>query len=608
MPDSFLLEGITAAMSIQQHPDRESLTSFACGRVDPQQAAELERHVASCDTCCRVVAAAQDDPLVDLARAAVETLGPIGDTDAGEVGPNRDTPAGAGGDLLVPPAALQDHGRYRILRALGRGGMGMVFLAEHRLMKRLVALKVINPRLVNNATAVARFRQEVEAAASLSHPNIVTAHDAEQAGDTHFLVMEFVKGESLDRFVIKSGPLSVEQACDFIRQAANGLQHAHERGMVHRDIKPQNLILTDEGTVKVLDFGLTRLASELSSGSEKLTKDHIVLGTPDFIAPEQAEDSRTVDARSDIYSLGCTLYYLLAAQVPFPVDSSMLKLSSHLLVEPKPVSALRGDVPAGLVAVIEKMMAKEPSQRFRHAGEVSRALEQFAAPRSDSARQPARSTMSRRSVLSVAATLLGLVSISLLVGWWRSDGQDPLVSETAPEALFLLAPDGLWFPDYGPVHEVLENNGVTITVASSRREITLNPHGGGAGVEVRADVLLDELRARRFDVIILCGGMVEPFCNRSPAASQVRTILREHLDRNMFVAAICQGQEILARGGMLRDVRCARPFVHDWDEATGVQWDLDNDVLRSGQFITGSDPDHAEEFAREILKWLGRME
>jgi len=476
---------------------------------------------------------------------------------------------------------------------------------------------------MTNETAIARFRKEVEAAANLSHPHIVTAHDAEQAGDLHFLVMEFVEGTSLDRLVAKSGPLSIEQACDFIRQAASGLQHAHERGLVHRDIKPQNLIVTKESTVKVLDFGLARLACELSTGTDKLTKEHTVLGTPDFIAPEQAEDSRTVDARSDIYSLGCTLYYLLTARVPFPVDSSMLKLSSHLLVEPKPITALRPDISPGLIAVIAKMMAKNPAHRFQTADAVGEALQPFAgtgltARVNELVPAPVtRATLSatrvkRRGGLLGAAAILAL----LLVGAFLTGRFNPQpTSEIAPaaaaeneegEVLFLLAPDELWFEDYGPVHDLLERRGVTVTVASSRPNITLHPEGGGVGVRVTADLLLDELGARQFDIIVLCGGRVESFCNGSSAAQQVRKLLRDQLDRNLFVAGICQGQQILARAGLLREVECAKPlFSDDWGKTGGVVWNEDDHVVRSGQIITGSDPDHAQEFAMELIRVLG---
>ena len=204
--------------------------------------------------------------------------------------------------------------------------MGAVYLAEHGVMNRRVALKVIKPEYTSNPAAVERFRREIRAAARLHHPNIVAAYDAEQAGETHFLVMEYVDGVSLDRLVAERGPLPVAEACEYVRQAALGLQHAHEHGLVHRDVKPHNLIRGADGVVKVLDFGL---ASARGSGECSLTGATVVMGTPDYIAPEQAEESRAADARSDVYALGCTLYFLLTGRPPFARRSPLRTLLAH---------------------------------------------------------------------------------------------------------------------------------------------------------------------------------------------------------------------------------------------------------------------------------------
>src|SRR5262249_39480336 len=252
-------------------------------------------------------------------------------------------PAPTGGGHPVPPE-LANHPRYRILEVLGAGGMGMVYKALHRLMERPVALKVIRRELIGDPAAVERFRREACGAASLAHANIVPAHDAEKAGDVHFLVMEYVEGTSLARLVAARGPLPVIQASDYARQACLGLQHAFERGMVHRDIKPQNLMLTPQGRIKILDFGLARFAREVAPGGEArppprpsgpspdptaLTQTGTVMGTPDYIAPEQVRDPHAADIRADIYSLGCTLYFLLSGRVPFPGPSALDKLMAH---------------------------------------------------------------------------------------------------------------------------------------------------------------------------------------------------------------------------------------------------------------------------------------
>ncbi len=320
----------------------------------------------------------QDTPTVEFrGRAGRENPQPSDATPA--PGHSSIDPAG----LAVPspqavdvPPELANHPRYRVIGMLGKGGMGMVFKAEHRVMKRFVALKVIGTHLVAEPAALARFRREVEAAARLSHPNIVTAYDAEQAGNCHFLVMELVDGISFDLVLKRKGPLPLVFACDYMRQAALGLQHAHEHGMVHRDIKLQNLMLTRKGQVKILDFGLARFASE-NGPTAPLTECGALTGTPDFISPEQAEDAHSADIRADIYSLGCTFYTLLTGQLPFPAGSYVEKIVGHLKKEPAPLTTFRSDLPPELVHIVGRMMAKDPAQRFQTPDEVAKALLAF---------------------------------------------------------------------------------------------------------------------------------------------------------------------------------------------------------------------------------------
>lgn len=278
-------------------------------------------------------------------------------------------------------------GQYRILDRIGRGVMGRVFRAEHETMKRIVALKVLAPDLVKTERARRLFEREVRAAARLHHPNIVTAYDANQAGDRHYLVMEFVDGPNLYDLVKEHGPLPIGQACEFVRQAAVGLQYAFERGLVHRDIKPGNLLVqrgsNREWIVKILDFGLARLHEpegpiQLEAGDSHISSENQVMGTPDFLAPEQARNPKATDIRSDIYSLGCTLYFLLTGQVPFPGGTVLEKLVRHAKEMPKPIHEIRPDVQAELSAVIARMMAKSPDQRFQTPLEVASALAPFS--------------------------------------------------------------------------------------------------------------------------------------------------------------------------------------------------------------------------------------
>jgi len=270
-------------------------------------------------------------------------------------------------------------GSYILLERLGEGGMGEVFKARHTNLGRVVAIKLIRKERLDNPAAIKRFQREVRAAAALAHPNIVLAYDADEINGTHLLVMEYIEGASdLNRLVKSNGPLPVAQACDLIRQAALGLQHACERGMVHRDIKPHNLLLTADGkTLKILDMGLARLDQHASPDDDKsstMTQVGAVMGTPDFIAPEQALESHTVDIRADIYSLGCTFYYLLTGKVPFPGGSLAEKLMKHQLREPQPVARLRPDVPPAVASVVRRMMAKKAEDRYQTPAEIAAAL------------------------------------------------------------------------------------------------------------------------------------------------------------------------------------------------------------------------------------------
>ncbi len=276
---------------------------------------------------------------------------------------------GRGGELTL--------GSYVLLERIGEGGMGQVFKAKNWKLGRIVAVKLIRKERLANEEAVRRFHREIRAAAQLSHPNIVLAYDADEVNGTHFFAMEFVEGSDLAKLIKQHGPMPVAQACDCVRQAAVGLLHAHERGMVHRDIKPHNLLLTKQGVVKILDMGLARLthADEDGEASTTMTQEGVVMGTPDYMAPEQAEESHSVDVRADLYSLGCTLYQLLTGKVPFPGGTLIQKLKKHQFEQPMPVEQRRPDVPPAVAAVVRKLMAKRPQDRYQTPAELVRALE-----------------------------------------------------------------------------------------------------------------------------------------------------------------------------------------------------------------------------------------
>ncbi len=266
-------------------------------------------------------------------------------------------------------------GKYKLLELLGVGGMGKVYLCEHLRMRRLVALKVLPPDKLEQASCLERFEREARAAGALDHPNIVRAFDIDQDphSNLHFLVMEYVDGASLQEVVKKSGPLDITRACHYIAQAAEGLQHAHEAGWVHRDIKPGNLLLDRAGTIKLLDMGLARLFHDDGEGLTRKYGKDAVLGTADYLAPEQVTSS-DVDIRADVYGLGATLYFLLTGQSPFGEGTIAQKLLWQQTRDPESVRKLRPAVPAELETVVRRMMAKKPSQRYQTPAEVVEAL------------------------------------------------------------------------------------------------------------------------------------------------------------------------------------------------------------------------------------------
>lgn len=263
-------------------------------------------------------------------------------------------------------------GKYKLLRSIGAGGMSSVYLAVHTILERQVAIKVLpKSRVTSDSSYLERFLLEAQAVAALDHPNIVRAYDVDTEGNSiYYLVMEYIDGPDLLSLVKKDGPLDIYRAAKFIRQAAEGLQHAHMAGLIHRDMKPANLLVDADDCVHVLDLGLARFTDEQRS-SLTLAYDENVLGTADYLAPEQARNSHNVDARADIYGLGCTLYYLLLGHVPFPEGTLAQRIQAHQTRMPARIQDERSDVPDDLAEICSKMMAKDPNDRQQSAEEVA---------------------------------------------------------------------------------------------------------------------------------------------------------------------------------------------------------------------------------------------
>jgi WD40 repeat protein len=382
--------------SMVGHPEPTELAAFSAGKLDEDALTRIEGHLTGCAECRESLKSLPPDRLTMLLREPSGVL-------------DRSADDGRLVDEL--PAGLARHPRYRVVSRVGSGGMGVVYKAEHRLMKRVVALKIISPRLTANGAALSRFRREVEAVAKLAHANIAAAYDAEETDGHLVLVEEFIEGTDLAQVVQEQGPLPVAQACSYVRQAALALQHAHERGILHRDIKPSNLIVTNDGYVKVLDFGLASLRDQpeddhaepgisTTPANRTLTDFGQGMGTKDFVAPEQVQDAHAADPRSDIFSLGRTLVFLLTGHGEAPSPSG---------------------VPSALVGVLDRMIAPDPERRYQNMTDVATALSPFVEGMKKGKARKLR--LVGFGVLALILTALGVL------GWGIWGGREEKIGE-----------------------------------------------------------------------------------------------------------------------------------------------------------------------------------
>ena len=404
-------------MPVSLCPDRTMLLNYRLGELSETDAAPITEHISTCADCQAALGTFSDaeDTLLSRLRQPAEADPYSNEPEEAQFLARAMEMVAAGGQTpaqpdSVEPSDLGQLGEYELLAKLGEGGMGAVYKARQTRLKKIVALKVLPKEHTSDPQAVARFEREMEAVGRVSHPNIVQAHDARDIDGTTVLVMEYVEGQDLSHVVKRLGMLPIADACEIARQTALGLQAAHDHGLVHRDIKPSNLMLpsplalrergrqisprpySGEGQgvrafglgpaiIKILDLGLARLGTE-KPGDAELTSSGAAMGTADYMAPEQAADAHTADARADIYSLGCTLYKLLSGHAPFSGPNhptQMKKMMAHLAEPVPPIRGLRADVPEALAAVIDRMLAKKPEDRIATAAEVAAALAPFAA-------------------------------------------------------------------------------------------------------------------------------------------------------------------------------------------------------------------------------------
>jgi len=268
-------------------------------------------------------------------------------------------------------------GRYKFLERIGVGGMGQVFLCEHLHMKRRVAIKVLPPAKAEQPAALGRFYREARAAATLRHPNVVRTHDIDQDGELHFIVMDYIAGTNLLDIVKRFGPLDIGRATQYVVHIALALDFAFRNKIIHRDVKPGNIMIDREGVARLLDLGLARFLNDHGDQLTLKYDDKIVLGTADYVAPEQIENSHAVDTRADIYALGSTFYFLLAGHPPFPTGSVSQKLLWHRTKPPTRIRELRPEVPVEMATVLDRMMAKDPKDRCQTPAQLLTELERL---------------------------------------------------------------------------------------------------------------------------------------------------------------------------------------------------------------------------------------
>ncbi|MEM6777992.1 MAG: protein kinase [Planctomycetota bacterium] len=600
------------------HPDDSTLAGYLGGHLPESARVAVERHLRTCAKCAERLPILDDpkDQLLQLARQSI----PYWHATDTIVNRNHTTRPAARDDAPIAQR-LQHHPRYDIVHQIGVGGMGTVYKAIHRTMQRPVALKAIHGELVNRADVRDQFLIEIKAAAKLKHPNIVSAYDAECDDEFQLLVMEYVDGESLLELVHQHGPLEPAVALAFIRDAAVGLRHAHRQGMVHRDIKPSNLMLAKLGeppssVVKVLDFGLASVRQINDLDNERdvpdfpnrgLSRhDHAMLGTLHYISPEQYENARNADARSDIYSLGCTLYFLLTGSPPRngysllermrPTDGDGISLR---------LSALN-EFPAHLMSLIERMTATTPADRFQSIDELLAALDEVSVGH----RETNPTTTHHRRTLGVALVAFGALAVWGATQVWDHRTRQPNLPgmDADVHALFLLPSKDVWRDDFDPVRNSMHAVGVATHTASGT-DVTNWLDAEGRREPLRVELTFDEVQPNFVDVIIISGGDWSGDLQNPAVSRRLKEICSAHLDNHRYLAAICGGQVVLGTLGMLRGISAAKPppvlIDSELDADWGARWLSNVPVITDGQVMTARDSDDADAFVSELCQVLG---
>jgi serine/threonine protein kinase len=486
-------------------------------------------------------------------------------------------------------------GNYEILEKLGQGGMGQVYRAKHRRMGREVCLKVLRSSGRRSPEIVERFRREIKAISSLDHPNFVIAHDADEADGIQFLVMEFVEGQDLAQLMVEEGPMPHRQALGVVRQVADALQYAHGEGITHRDIKPHNIILTPDeyggvGHAKVLDLGIARFDSALGGGAEGMTRATMthtgaIVGTVDYMSPEQALNSRHADGRSDIYSLGCTLYFLTTGKPLHPGETIMERLIAHREQLPPQIRDKVSDAGKDLEAVFQKMVTREPEDRYQTMAEVLDDLDALLEGRRPQAqnftlplwardilrqhRQPAVAVSSTICLLAILAAFALLPDSSggepeagngggqSLAAESKDDSQGtsqapfkPFGNSQSRPLMVVLPSGGYSHDDYLTTQDWFNKKQIPFVLASSETgEIRALSKRGKVKVEAR----ISEYSVKGYAGLVFVGGAVDEFKDKGPFSKQVHNMIKQTLQARGPVIGISTGQHILVCQGFIDD-------------------------------------------------------
>jgi serine/threonine protein kinase len=589
------------------------------GRLHASQEVQVVAHLDGCQRCQATLdGLAADTQILEIARLSArntETADPTLDQLLQELGQLHSAAlddAGSVGEL----EQLRQVGHYTVLGVAGRGGMGVALKARDEKLGRLACLKFFAGPAAVIETARVRWLREARAAAAIHSEHVVQIYTVDEYNGRPFLAMEYVAGRTLQEEIDLRGPLPIEEVREIARQIAIGLGAAHARGLVHRDVKPGNLLLQDDtGLVKIADFGLARTGDD-----SRLTSEGCVAGTPEYMAPEQILN-KPVDHRADLFSLGGVMYTMCSGESPFAAANSLAVVRRVADDMPVPVRRLRKDVPPLLARLIERLLEKQPARRPQSAQEVIEALSQIDLPSS------ATLSVSRRAVLFAAgASLAGAASIVGFIGIGHSTSEDiNRVLDNRPKSrralvslppgrsrrvLFVVTPRDFYGLYYIGVRRQLDLRNVKCHVASINTHECVSSRKVPT-VTVKPDLMINYTWATNYDLIYFVGGDgCNIYANGGSHQLQAKQLIDDALDARCVIAAMGMASVVLAEAGVLKGRRAtgtrygSPPGSYiERLTAAGVKW-VDAPVVQDGPFLTGRDPQDVQEFIYAMMERL----